>query len=208
MTCGAFHRHARLAKPDPGSQSAQIPLMFRNLLQRIDDPTGEQREVARIDREPDSGDQSQHAIEDEVAGAKHPPFLPPHPPHVNDVEALRVFLEQLRNGFRRILQVAIHDDDHIACRVIESRAERRLMAEVTRERDRDDAFIVGQPVLRADANVPSLLPSFTMTISWGPPGSSSTTFEIRRSSSGSTCSSLNKGTATDTRGKALTSVPP
>ena len=99
MTCGAFHRHTGLSKPHPGSQSAQIPLMFGNF-QRIHDPTGEQREVARINRETDSRDQSQHPIEDEVTRTKHPPLLPPHPTNINDIEALRVFLEQLRDGFR------------------------------------------------------------------------------------------------------------
>ena len=165
----------RFAGNRPGPQSAQIAVMFACFAQPHDHTPRQQGEIARVDRQPDAGRGRHDAVETKVAEPKKPTFLASNPPHEYDVEALQMFLDESRNRLGGILQVAVHDDDDVAGHMVEGGAQRRLVAEVSRESPR---LVISGWVATAAANnarVRSVLPSSTKTISWGPPGSASST---------------------------------
>ncbi len=49
--------------------------------------------------------------------------------------------DQFRDQFRRMLEVRVHQDHGAAARMVQTRAQRRLMAEIARERHVADARI-------------------------------------------------------------------
>ena len=77
----------------------------------------------------------QQPVEARIGEAFHRPFLALTPDRVDHLEALSPALEELRDYFRRILQVAIHHHDRATARVVESRRERDLVTEVAGEVD-------------------------------------------------------------------------
>ena len=79
-------------------------------------------------------------------------------------------LDQLRDQRRRMLEIRVHHDDGLAARVAQPGAQRRLVAEIARERRRSGPS-GRRPRRRAEcASVPSFEPSSTQTISVRPSG--------------------------------------
>ena len=107
--------------------------MFACLAQPHDHAPRQQCEIAGVDRQANAGRGGHDSVEAKVAEPEQPTFLPSNPPHVHDIEALQMFLDEAGNRFGRILQVAVHDDNHVAARMVERGTERRLVAEVSRE---------------------------------------------------------------------------
>ena len=159
-------------------------MMFRRLFQAVDHPPRQHREVAGVDRQAHGRERRQRPVEQEIAGAQQPSFLPLDPLRVDHIEPLPLFVEQHRDRLRRVLQVAVHHHHEVARHVIQRRGDGNLVAEVARQRDRDDARIVPRPPRASISNVRSALPSSTNTSSCGPPGMSFSTRRRRASSSG------------------------
>ena len=95
-----------------------------------------QAEVAGLDGEVEAREAAEGAVEaargDALEGGLPQPLLAHG---VDDVDALAPALEHLRDHLRRVLQVAVEHHDHVAAGVLEPGGQRRLVAEVARERD-------------------------------------------------------------------------
>ena len=134
VTCVPFRPldiDANLPEANPAAKPAEVSMVLGHPPQLGDDTTGHQAEVAGIGWELNVGEPRQQAVEGVVTETEPPGFLAQDSLGVDDVVALRVQREELRNRFRPILQVAVHHDRRVACDVIERRRQRRLMAEVS-----------------------------------------------------------------------------
>src|SRR5439155_23642586 len=61
----------------------------------------------------------------------------------DDLRPIAPLFDKLRDNFRRILEVAVDENDAIAPRVLQSRGHGRLVAEVPRQLDQLDARLIG-----------------------------------------------------------------
>ena len=132
---------------DPGAHTAKIAVMLGHASQMFDDAAGHQAEIAGVEGKTDIGEPGHQAIEKEIAGAQEQRLLAANALGVDDVIAFSESLKELRDGFRKVLEVAIHDDRGFAIDVIESRTDGGLMAIVSGEGNHDDAGILGGGLL-------------------------------------------------------------
>src|SRR6202020_2157022 len=102
---------------DPCPQSRQVTIALAHGIERIDSLPVEKAEYSRVQRYGKVGQCAKNTVEErEEFGQKFAPLLPA-PSHRNDnLCAIPPGLHQLRQNFRRILEVAIHDDRGIAPR--------------------------------------------------------------------------------------------
>jgi hypothetical protein len=92
----------------------------------------------------DAGQLGHHPVGDARGQAARPVAIDAvGAPAAGDVVALGELGEQLRQIFRRMLQVAVHGDDHLAQGVIEAGGERGRLAVVAGQFDDADGGIAG-----------------------------------------------------------------
>ena len=136
--------NADLLEPDPGSEAAQIPMMLGNRAQPFHNPPRKERKISRVQRKAQVREGRDHAVEEEIGRPQQHPFFPGNAAGIDDVEPFSVFVEELMDRFRRILQISVHHDDDVAGHVVQGRADGGLVAEIARKGDDDDPGVVGR----------------------------------------------------------------
>src|SRR5688572_17561534 len=109
------------------------------MLDDFDDLAVHQTEVAAIQRNIQVTDAAQQAIKAEIAEALEQALFPLRADGVDDLVAVPPTLDKLSEDFRRVLQIAIHDDDRATARQVDARTDRRLVTEVPTQVDTRDA---------------------------------------------------------------------
>ena len=132
-----------LPKTEETAESSHEPATFREAIERIDDAAVHQAEIAAVHGDLQVADHSEQAIERPVGDPFEKSLPSTSTDRVNDVVAASPESNQVRNQFGRVLQVAVHHDDGLAPGVLEPRRDRRLVAEIPAEVDRDHPLVLG-----------------------------------------------------------------
>jgi len=131
---------ADLIVADPTHEAADETVRLARAFERIDDAPAHQPEIARIDGDRHVGETARDAIEQARRHHFEGAFTAARAARrIDDVVARAPLLDERGDEFGRVLQIAVHQDDRIAKRRIQSRRRGELMAEVSREIDDDQA---------------------------------------------------------------------
>jgi len=123
---------ADLVVADPTHEAANEAMRFARSLECIDDAPTHQTEVPGVDRNRHVRETARDPIE-EACGKEFEGALATAraPGRIHDVVARPPALDKLRDEFGGILKIAIHQDDGIADRDVESRGCGELVTEVS-----------------------------------------------------------------------------
>jgi hypothetical protein len=137
--CRVFH--GDLAEAEPCEHPAHEAVALRHRAKRLDDAAVREAEVARCRRNVDARELAQQAVVDAGRVPLEPALRPLGHHAVDDVVPLPPPSSELGEKLRRMLEVAVHDDDGITVREIDARGDRELMPEVSRELDHLEARV-------------------------------------------------------------------
>ena len=138
----AVVRDRGLPESDPGEHPPQVPVRLAHSAHHIRDPPPHQAEVSGIHGEL----HVREAMHDPVEGVGGPEFhaaLPgaPAADGVHHLVALAPKRDHLEHHLRRILQIAIDQDDSVALNEVEPRRDRELVAEVPGQKEELDPLV-------------------------------------------------------------------
>src|SRR5688572_13037495 len=115
--------------------------MLRQLAQRGDHRRAEECEVAGIERKLDVRQRCDDPVKQPICGAEEQSAFAGRSPREDHVRAGQVVRYELRNDFRLILQIRIHQNHGIAAGIVERGAKGGLVAEISGQHDDPDARI-------------------------------------------------------------------
>jgi len=137
--CGAFGAvvlDANLLEADPAYEPAQEAAAFWEVLELVHHAAVHESEVAGVRRNVNARELANQTVEAECRKALEERFaFALVSLGVNDLIAFAPFFKHFVDEAWRVLQVAIDDDDGIACAMVEACAKGCLMAKVTAEID-------------------------------------------------------------------------
>ena len=119
-------------------------------LMHLDHAAVHQAEVAAVERDVQVADRVPEPVEAGVAQPLEETFLPMAANPVDDVIPLLPDADELRDHLGRVLQVAVHQHDGLAARVIDPGRDGGLVAEVPAQVQDDQAIVVARPARRSD----------------------------------------------------------
>jgi hypothetical protein len=141
---GALVHHRRLTEAEPASQPGDKSIPLGKLIELFDNAAIHQAEDARIGRAGQISHGAQQRIEEaESDSARAVTVASTRSLPQNHLVALAPFGHQLGNDLRRVLQIAVDQDDALAAGVVDARRHRRLMPEIAREADDLESPILG-----------------------------------------------------------------
>ena len=128
--------HRRRREADPDRHPAEEPRPLAHRVERLQRAPVEQPEVAGVLGQVDLGEAREEAVEPAGRRELHP-RLPGAlgADRVDDVRAVLPVLDHGQDQLRRVLQVGVDHHDHGAPGMVQAGRDRRLVAEVARERD-------------------------------------------------------------------------
>src|SRR3984893_14682922 len=129
--------HGDELEAEPTHEAAQEYVAILEVVDDIDSRAIEQHKIRASGLDVDVADRIEHAIEQTRRETLRPRILLGHIEALRDDDARAPppFRDQGRHHLGRMLEVAIHQDDRLAARMAQPRAESRLMAEIAREGD-------------------------------------------------------------------------
>ena len=140
-------RHADRLEADPGEKAFVEARALAHRQKRVDRLPVKETEVACAGRQPHVAKFLQQAIED--AGKSDAQFWIGRAIDALAIDVLvsfSPFFDELRDDFRRVLQVGVHDHDSASAGVIETGGDRNLLAEIARKRQGVKARLLGAKV--------------------------------------------------------------
>ena len=137
--------HFRDPRASPARQRRNEPMQIAVEPDALDRrrAVGLERGAEIVERH--AGDPGHQPVGDFRRHSARPQIVHPLlPPAADDVVPFVELGEQLRNLFRRVLQVAVHRHDHRALSRVEAGGQRGRLPVVPGERDQHDAFIANR----------------------------------------------------------------
>src|SRR2546430_12965684 len=126
--------HADLAEADPREEAADVAVVLPHEAELVERTPVDEPEVPGVGWDLDVAQPAQDAVEEPDRGAAEEGLdAPVLADRVDDLVAFAPAGDQVGRELRRILEIAVHDDDRVARRAVEAGRDRHLVAEVARE---------------------------------------------------------------------------
>src|SRR5262249_9201779 len=125
---------ADLPEPNPVINPLHEAGLLRHRTHSVDDRDVQQPKIAGVRRQSDITRHMKRPVVESTCRALERPnvgALPPH--HVDDLIPLTPFAHHFGDRLRRMLQIAVHDDDSGAIGMIEPSGNRTFLSEIAAE---------------------------------------------------------------------------
>ena len=133
---GIQKKHMRCDSPPKKQPPVKRRLLPQLCFENIEDTFGQEVIIRRPWLEMDRSEPVHPAVELPGADAlEKANFLRISPQRLHDIRPCGVLLKELRDQRRRMLEIAVHEDQRIALKIIQSGAKRRLLAESAGKND-------------------------------------------------------------------------
>jgi hypothetical protein len=141
MASGAFNSNSSLSKAGPAAKPRKKSFTLRQLQQSIYDLAIHQSKIARVCRNRTVSNRIQDSVEAKEQQSLYGVLFAIESLSVDDVGTLLPLFQKTRNGARIILKIRVHHDHDITGRMLKTRVNCRLMAEVSRQMNDDNPTV-------------------------------------------------------------------
>jgi hypothetical protein len=124
--------HAALLETKPHPQAGDEAVTLRQAVEFVDDAAVHQAKDAGIGRTGEIGHASEQWVEQAESDPAHAALAPPAALAQHHLVALAPLLDHVRDDLRRVLQVAVDEDDALSARRMHARRHGRLMTKIPR----------------------------------------------------------------------------